>query len=72
MSESAPARVKGVDVSIVKLTPLRKRTVSKKNYRKLVANLKAVGLIEPLCVCEENGQYLILLTFAETKKHIRG
>jgi ParB-like chromosome segregation protein Spo0J len=49
-----------VDVPIVKLVPVRERKVSKKSYDTLVANLKAVGLIEPLCVCEENGQYLIL------------
>ena len=60
MPQLDPVKVKGVDVPIVKLTPLRKRTVSKKNYSKLMANLKAVGLIEPLCVCEENGQFLIL------------
>ncbi len=55
-----PVNVKGADVPIVKLTPLRKRTVSKKNYNKLLANIKAVGLIEPLCVCQEGGQYFIL------------
>lgn len=55
-----PANVKGADVPIVKLTPLRKRTISKKNYAKLLANIKAVGLIEPLCVCQEDDQYFIL------------
>jgi ParB family chromosome partitioning protein len=60
MSRPERAKVKGVDVSIVKLTPLRKRTISKKNYAKLVANIRAVGLIEPLCVCQEGGQYFIL------------
>jgi len=34
MSRPERANVKGVDVPIVKLTPLRKRTVSKKNYAK--------------------------------------
>jgi len=60
MSELEPANVKGTDVPIVKLTPLRKRTVSKKNYNRLLANIKAVGLIEPLCVCQEGDQYFIL------------
>jgi ParB family transcriptional regulator, chromosome partitioning protein len=55
-----PADVKGADVPIVHLTPLRKRTVSKKNYGKLLANIQAVGLIEPLCVCQEGDQYFIL------------
>lgn len=60
MSRPERANVKGVDVPIVKLTPLRKRTVGKKNYAKLLANIKAVGLIEPLCVCQEGEQYFIL------------
>ncbi|MBS3821606.1 MAG: ParB N-terminal domain-containing protein [Phycisphaerae bacterium] len=60
MSEQNPTNVKGIDVPIVKLTPLRKRKVSKKNYNTLMANLKAVGLIEPLCVCQEGEQYFIL------------
>lgn len=50
----------GVDVPIVKLTPLRERKVSPKSYRKLKANLMAVGLIEPLCVCKEDDTYYIL------------
>lgn len=60
MPELESANVKGTDVPIVKLTPLRKRAVSKKNYNKLLANIKAVGLIEPLCVCQEGEQYFIL------------
>ena len=60
MAKPEPANIEGTDVPIVKLTPLRKRTVSKKNYTKLLANIKAVGLIEPLCVCQESGQYFIL------------
>jgi len=60
MPKPEPANVKGMDVPIVKLTPLRKRKVSKKNYGKLLANLKAVGLIEPLCVCHEGEQFFIL------------
>ena len=60
MPKPEPANIKGTDVPIVKLTPLRKRTISKKNYDKLLANIKAVGLIEPLCVCQEDDQYFIL------------
>jgi len=60
MPKPEPANVKGADVPIVKLTPLRKRTISKKNYNKLMANIKAVGLIEPLCVCQEGDQCFIL------------
>jgi len=60
MNKPEPANVKGADVPIVKLTPLRKRSVSKKNHARLLANIKAAGLIEPLCVCQEDGQYFIL------------
>ena len=60
MPQPEPANIKGTDVPIVKLVPLRKRTISKKNYSKLLANLKAVGLIEPLCVCQEGAQYFII------------
>jgi ParB-like chromosome segregation protein Spo0J len=60
MSRPERANVKGADVPIVKLSPIRKRTISKKNYARLLANIKAVGLIEPLCVCQEGDQYFIL------------
>ncbi len=60
MSDPQPANVKGIDVPIVKLTPLRKRKVSQRNYNKLLANLKCVGLIEPLLVCQEDDQFFIL------------
>jgi len=60
MSNPERAKVQGVDVPIVRLTPLRKRTVSKKSYRKLLANIKAVGLIEPLCVCQEGDECFIV------------
>lgn len=49
-----------VDVSILKLVPVRKRKVSKKNYERLLANLQAVGLIEPLCVYQDGDQFFIL------------
>lgn len=52
--------VQGADVPIVKLTPLRERKVGAKSFRKLKANLAAVGLIEPLCVCKEGETYYIL------------
>jgi len=60
MSSPEKANVTGVDVPIVQLTPLRKRTIGKKNYNKLLANIKTVGLIEPLCVCQEGKQFFIL------------
>jgi hypothetical protein len=60
MSDPQPANVKGMDVPIVKLVPLRKRKVSDRSYKKLVANLRAVGLIEPLCICQEDDQFYII------------
>jgi ParB-like chromosome segregation protein Spo0J len=60
MAQLERAKVKGIDVPIVRLTPLRKRKVSRKNYGKLLANLRAVGLVEPLCVCREGDQFFIL------------
>jgi ParB family transcriptional regulator, chromosome partitioning protein len=60
MSSPEKANVTGADVPIVQLTPLRTRTIHKKNYNKLLANIKTVGLIEPLCVCQEGKQYFIL------------
>jgi ParB-like chromosome segregation protein Spo0J len=48
------------DIPIVKLTPVRTRKVPPKAYAKLLANIKAVGLIEPLCVYKEGDQYLIV------------
>lgn len=60
MSELERATTKGMDVPIVKLTPLRKRKVSQRDYNKLLANLKSVGLIEPLLVCQEGDQFFIL------------
>jgi len=55
-----PFKVKGMDIPIVKLTPIRKRSVSAKSYTKLLSNLKAVGLIEPLCACKDGDQYFIV------------
>lgn len=60
MPQPERANVEGADVPIVRLTPVRKRVISKKNYGKLMANIRAVGLIEPLCVCHEGEHYFIL------------
>lgn len=60
MSQPPPANVRGIDVPIVNLIPLRRRKVSERDYKKLMANIKAVGLIEPLCICQESDKYYIL------------
>lgn len=49
-----------IDVPVIQLRPLRERKVTKREYERIVASIKAVGLIEPLVVFPENGDYLIL------------
>jgi ParB/RepB/Spo0J family partition protein len=49
-----------IDVPVIQLRPLRERKVSKREYDRIVASIKSVGLIEPLVVFPENGDYLIL------------
>lgn len=49
-----------IDVPVIQLRPVRERKVSKREYDRIVASIKSVGLIEPLVVFPENGDYLIL------------
>ncbi len=49
-----------IDVPVIQLRPLRERKVTKREYDRIVASIKAVGLIEPLVVFPENGDYVIL------------
>jgi ParB family chromosome partitioning protein len=58
-----PLNVDGRDVDIKLLKPLHERDINLKGhagYRKIVASMKAVGLLEPLIVYEEEGHYIIL------------
>jgi len=50
----------GIDLPLVAILPIRKRTVPKRGYEKLKANIKALGLIDPLCVCRDDEQYYLL------------
>ena len=50
----------GRDIPIVKLIPLRERTVSDREYQRIAASIRAVGLLEPLVVFPENDHYVIL------------
>jgi len=53
----------GVDVDIRRLVPLNERKVNfrtNNGYRKILASIKEIGLIEPLCVYQEDGLYVIL------------
>jgi ParB-like chromosome segregation protein Spo0J len=52
--------VNGRDLPIVKLVPRSKRQVSKKNYHRIEASLRAVGLLEPLVVYDLGNNYEIL------------
>lgn len=55
MTESA-----AIDVPVIQLRPLRERKVARREYDRIVASIKAVGLVEPLVVFPENGDYMIL------------
>ncbi len=50
----------GLDIPLIRLRPLRDRNVSKREFDRILASIKAVGLIEPLVVYPENGDYVIL------------
>ena len=55
--------VDGKDIDIKLLEPLHERSINFKTnagFRKIVASIKAIGLIEPLGVYQENGHYIIL------------
>jgi len=49
-----------IDVPISKLRPRRERQVAKRDYDRILATIKAVGLIEPLIVFPEGENYEIL------------
>ena len=50
----------GIDVPIIKLRPLRERSVTKREYERILASIKATGLIEPLIVFREGDDFVIL------------
>lgn len=55
--------VKGQDIGLRDLVPLNTRRIDLANsrgYRKILCSIRAVGLIEPLCVYQEDGKFLIL------------
>ena len=54
---------RGADVEIGKLVPLQERKVNfraNNGYRKILASIREIGLIEPLCVFQEDGVFVIL------------
>ncbi|MBN9519276.1 ParB N-terminal domain-containing protein [bacterium] len=50
----------GLDIPMIRLRPLRERKVSKREFNRILASIKAVGLIEPLVVYPEGDGYVIL------------
>jgi ParB-like chromosome segregation protein Spo0J len=60
MSQVTMNGADGLDIPIAKLQPLRERKISKREYEKIKASIKAVGLLEPLVVWPEGDGYLIL------------
>lgn len=60
MDDESPKAPEGVDLPLVAIIPVRKRTVTKRGYEKLKANIQALGLIDPLCVCRDGEKYYLL------------
>jgi ParB family transcriptional regulator, chromosome partitioning protein len=50
----------GIDVPVARLRPLRERKVTQREYDRILASIKAVGLIEPLVIYPEGNDYVIL------------
>jgi ParB family transcriptional regulator, chromosome partitioning protein len=48
------------DILLSRLRPLNERKVSRRSFQRLVASIRAVGLIQPLCVYKEGEDYVIL------------
>jgi hypothetical protein len=49
-----------LDIPIIRLRPLRERSISKRDYDRIAASVKALGLLEPLVVYPEGEDYIIL------------
>jgi hypothetical protein len=61
MNETDPMQDSvGIDVPVTRLRPLRDRKVTKREYDRIVASIKAVGLLEPLGIFPEGEDYVIL------------
>lgn len=69
-SETAPPRssdaieaieaIEAIDLPLASLTPVRQRTARKNVFNRLEANIRTVGLIEPLLVYRQGSDYFIL------------
>lgn len=47
------------DIPIVRLRPLRERAIRPQDYERIVASIRAIGLIEPLIVYPEGDEFVI-------------
>jgi ParB-like chromosome segregation protein Spo0J len=52
--------IEGVDVALAQLQPLNQRKPSERAFRRLVASIRELGLIEPLCVYRAGDRFVIL------------
>lgn len=52
--------VKGLDLPIVRLKPRVTREISNREFQRIAASIRSVGLIEPLIVFPENNDFVIL------------
>jgi ParB family transcriptional regulator, chromosome partitioning protein len=50
----------GLDIPVTRLRPLRERKITQREYDRIVASIKVVGLIEPLVVYPDGDDYVIL------------
>lgn len=60
----------GKDIPIEKLVPLNERNIDykpSKGYHKILSSIMTIGLIEPLCVYQEENYYVILDGFLRFK-----
>jgi ParB family transcriptional regulator, chromosome partitioning protein len=55
-----PALVEGCDLSIVKLVPRQTRKIANREYTRMSASIRSVGLIEPIIVFPEKSHFVIL------------
>lgn len=51
---------RGVDIPIIQLQPLNERKPLEHGFKRLIASIRSVGLIEPICVYKEGDHYMIL------------
>ena len=60
MVDLEPANVTGMDIPLADLIPTRKRQIRDHDFNKLLANLQAVGLLDPCCTWREGNRYYIV------------